>query len=311
MPMLPLHVGWCLPLPIPSSKIAIPTQKLTNYLTLKLTTHVLPYPKTQPKTHNPHATLTKNSTKNSLPTCYPSPKHTCETMLSPSKVVGWECGAYAYTNKDATRYGCLACQARCPVCYAIVAGAIAAATARTTRVNCRKQAHVAALPTAGPVVAGEVATSTNWAVTGEAPNATYGPPAVAGSAAMHHGRAPQLGGNCASVVACLVNTMVDIIGTSAKDRGHNCPFHACCGMQLQVGSKICFHREQLIYCKGQEEDVFAVHVVWDSTMTCKVGFLPQHLAARANAYDGLQVCIVNIYSNRCTNVLKREKFWQN
>ncbi len=53
MPMLPLHVGWCLPLPIPSSNIALPTQKLTSYPTLKLTTHMLPDPKTQQKTHNP------------------------------------------------------------------------------------------------------------------------------------------------------------------------------------------------------------------------------------------------------------------
>ncbi len=66
MPMLPLHVGWCLPLPIPSSKIALPTQKLMSYPTLKLfklTTHTLPNPKTQQKTHNPQQ-----------PTCYPTQK---------------------------------------------------------------------------------------------------------------------------------------------------------------------------------------------------------------------------------------------
>ena len=53
MPMLPLHVGWCLPLLIPSRKIALPIQKLTSYLALKLTTPTLPYPKTQQKIHNP------------------------------------------------------------------------------------------------------------------------------------------------------------------------------------------------------------------------------------------------------------------
>ncbi len=54
MPMLPFHAGWCLPLlPIPSSKIALTTHKLSIYPTLKLTTHTLPYPKTQQKTHNP------------------------------------------------------------------------------------------------------------------------------------------------------------------------------------------------------------------------------------------------------------------
>ncbi len=41
--------------------IALPTQKLTSYPTIKLTTHMLPDPKTQQKTHNPQQ-----------PTCYPS-----------------------------------------------------------------------------------------------------------------------------------------------------------------------------------------------------------------------------------------------
>ncbi len=105
--------------------------------------------------------------------------------------------------------------------------------------------------------------------------------------------------------------MVNIVGTSAKDRGCNCPHHACCGMQLQVGSKVCFHKEQLIYRKGREEDVLPVYVVGDSTMMCKVGFLPHHFAVSANAYDGLYDHIVSIYSNRYTNVLKREKLWHN
>ena len=55
----------------------------------------------------------------------------------------------------------------------------------------------------------------------------------------------------------------------------------------------------------------AVYVVGDCTMTCKVGFLPQHLAERANVYDGLYAHIVSVYSNRCTSMLKREKFWNN
>ncbi len=63
MPVLSLHVGWCLPLPIPSSNIALTTQKLTSYPTLKLTTHTLPDPNTQQKTHNPQQ-----------PICYPTQK---------------------------------------------------------------------------------------------------------------------------------------------------------------------------------------------------------------------------------------------
>jgi hypothetical protein len=70
-------------------------------------------------------------------------------MLSPSEVIGWECGACAYTNEDATCHNCLVCQTRHPVRYAIVAGATAAMTARTTRVDHCKQARFAALATAG------------------------------------------------------------------------------------------------------------------------------------------------------------------
>ncbi len=163
------------------------------------------------------------------------------------------------------------------------------------------------MPTAGPVVTKE-ATSANGAVIGEENNAAYRPPAVAGSAAIQHGRAPQSGGDHASIVACLVNTMVDTVGTSAKDRECNYPLHNCCGMQLQVGSKVCFRREQLIHRKGREEDVPAVYVAGDHTMTCKVGFLPQHLAVRADVYDGLYTRIMSVYSDRYTGMPKREKF---
>jgi hypothetical protein len=48
--MLPLHVGWYLPLSTPSNNIVLPYPK----------THKIPYP----KTHNPHATIPKNSQKN-------------------------------------------------------------------------------------------------------------------------------------------------------------------------------------------------------------------------------------------------------
>ncbi len=85
--------------------------------------------------------------------------------------------------------------------------------------DCCKQACVDALAIAAPPVAREAVTSAYAAVVGVVPTAAYGPPAVAESAAMHPGWAPQLGHNRVSIVACLVNTMVNIVGTSAKDRG--------------------------------------------------------------------------------------------
>jgi hypothetical protein len=77
---------------------------------------MLPYPKTHPQTHNSHATL---------------PNLTCEMMSSPSEVVAWECGACAYTNENVMRHDCRVCQTRHTIRYAIVAGAMVAATVRT------------------------------------------------------------------------------------------------------------------------------------------------------------------------------------
>jgi hypothetical protein len=54
-----------------------------------------------------------------------------------------------------------------------------------------------------------------------------------------------------------------------------------------------------------------VYVVGDCMMMCKVGFLPHHLAVRADVYDRLYARILSVYSDRCTNLLKREKFYRN
>jgi hypothetical protein len=110
-------------------------------------------------------------------------------MSSPSEVVTWECSACAYTNEDATCCNYILCQTRCPVRYASMAGATAAAMARTTRVDCCKQVRVATLAKAAPAVAGEVPSAANW------------PPAVVESAAIPLMQTPQLGRNHAHAVA--------------------------------------------------------------------------------------------------------------
>jgi hypothetical protein len=129
-------------------------------------------------------------------------KLTCKIMSSPSEVVAWECGACAYTNKDATRRNCILFQTRRQVCYAIVAGATAAVTARTTRVDCHEQACVATLATAAPAIAWKAPTAASGAVAGEAPTAASeaiaeealtaanGPPAVAKSVPIPSVQAP-------------------------------------------------------------------------------------------------------------------------
>ena len=64
--------------------------------------------------------------------------------MAPSEMIGWECGACTFTNKDCARRDCLVCMAERPERYAIVVGAGASASARTTTVNRREQAHLAA-----------------------------------------------------------------------------------------------------------------------------------------------------------------------
>jgi hypothetical protein len=70
--------------------------------------------------------------------------------MAPSEMIAWECGACTYTNEDCTCRDCLMCMTECPVRYAIVAGATGAATARTTTVNRREQARIAALAAVVP-----------------------------------------------------------------------------------------------------------------------------------------------------------------
>ena len=64
--------------------------------------------------------------------------------MAPSEIVAWECGSCTYTNKGGEPGPCIMCKMEHPICYAIMAGAPAAATTRTTTVNRCEQARVAA-----------------------------------------------------------------------------------------------------------------------------------------------------------------------
>ena len=79
----------------------------------------------------------------------------------------------------------------------------------------------------------------------------------------------------------LVGTLVDIVGTTANNRGRSCPRHSCCRSQLVERSTVVLRREQLVFRDQGEEDVVAVYLISHGVMTCKVGFLPAHLNHRA------------------------------
>ncbi len=115
--------------------------------------------------------------------------------------------------------------------------------------------------------------------------------------------------DCASVVWRLTGTIVNIVGTTAVDRQHTCRIQEDgCGLQLVRGSKVCILREQSAYRDGgEEEDVLAVYALHNGMLLCMVVFLAQHLAAtQADDYDGLHARISEVYSERCTNIAKRQ-----
>ena len=54
------------------------------------------------------------------------------------------------------------------------------------------------------------------------------------------------------------------------------------------------------------------YVVAGGFVGCKVGFLPQHLALRrADDYDGLVLCVWEVYTEQCTSIVRRNKLHRN
>ena len=124
-------------------------------------------------------------------------------------------------------------------------------------------------------------------------------------------------GAVAAVPSCqiplehLVGTLVNVVGTTANNRGRSCPRHSCCGSQVGERSTVVFRCEQLVFRNQREEDVVAVYLISQGVMTCKVGFLLAHLNHCARNYDGLVAHVVSVYSDRCTNLVKWQKFRRN
>ena len=78
--------------------------------------------------------------------------------MAPSEMIGWECGACTFTNEDCSRWDCQMCMSERPERYAIVVGASTSASARTTTVDHREQARLAAASSGAPATAaGDVA----------------------------------------------------------------------------------------------------------------------------------------------------------
>lgn len=199
-------------------------------------------------------------------------------MPSPLPIVAWECGDCTATNEGSVVGPCVRCHADNPRRYEILAGSAPAATARTTFVDRVEQEKI-------------VRSATNFH-------------RVAVIARPLPDRA---------LLQRLQGTMVDIVGIEIGDRGRSCHAHAACGEQLVPGSKVRFRKEVMIsIADGAEEVVIAAYIVGDAMITCKVGFLPRHLAiVRADDYDGMYARVIEVYSPRSLNITKRQKRHRN
>ena len=112
----------------------------------------------------------------------------------------------------------------------------------------------------------------------------------------------------------LVGSTVEVVGTNESQRGRLCPEHAVCGMALREGRYVCFSKVRFAWRDDKEEDVLEVFLLDKGLRTCKVGYLPKHLAYRADRYDGLCARIAEIYSGDaayCDCVAKRQKYHRN
>ncbi len=228
--------------------------------------------------------------------------------MAPSKIVAWECSSCTYTNKGSEPGPCIMYRTGRPICYAIVAGAPVAVTARTTLVNCCKQACVVALAASTLAAAAAAAV---MVVDATAPAADAGEAAAIAWPLMPVAVPNRGSPNRDTVILQLVSMLVDIVGTGASNRGQSCVCHETCGMQVKVGTEVMLRWEKVVYQDQEEEDAVVVFLLANGTMTCKVGFLPAHLARRAQDYDGLIAHLISVYLDRCTNMVKGQKFLRN
>ena len=97
------------------------------------------------------------------------------------------------------------------------------------------------------------------------------------------------------------------MGTGEKQRNRTCKLHkeVPCGSQLRVGTSVCFCKNQFAWRDEKDEDVLEVFVIKNGIQGCKVRYLPKHLAARADRFDGLCTRIVEIYSGDPRNMRQR------
>jgi hypothetical protein len=107
--------------------------------------------------------------------------------------------------------------------------------------------------------------------------------------------------------------VVEIVGTEMSDQGRSCEEHLTnCG-EVMANDVVVRLRKVQIMVEGREE--MAITAIWinDGINRCRVGFLPCHMVAHANRYDGAVVQVIRIFSGDPTfcNSAERRMFHKN
>jgi hypothetical protein len=105
----------------------------------------------------------------------------------------------------------------------------------------------------------------------------------------------------------IVGSHVEVVGIGEPQRGQSCNKHHVCGSQLCEGSYVCFRKTRFAWRGGDKEDLLEVFHLDSGIMGCKVGYLPKHLASRADRYDGLCARIVDHLLQRSNPLRQRHK----
>ena len=104
--------------------------------------------------------------------------------------------------------------------------------------------------------------------------------------------------------------VVDIVGTTASDRGRSCEEHDCCGEEVLKEDVVVRLRQVQIVVNGKEEKAIAAIWVTDGCDRCRVGFLQRHMIPHAAVYDGALAQVTAVLSGDKSkwNTAERAKY---
>ena len=97
---------------------------------------------------------------------------------------------------------------------------------------------------------------------------------------------------------------VEVVGITRGNRGHSCDKHQVCRNIVCTGMKL---RLQSVRIFNDQKDAIAVYSVSNGSDQCHVGFLPKHYIKDAILYDGVFVCVQEVYTKDDECIMKRSK----